>query len=108
MGITSKIRESYLERLSSKAAERQQRRPGTRAERAAGDSSGIADGKGDLVFAAVLALVCVAALYPALYYGVSAFFGKQSRTKKTSSKVSKSKYMVMIRLRVIGREEGSS
>lgn len=69
MGITSKIRESYLERLSSKAAERQQRRPGTRAERAAGASSGIADGKGDLAFAAVLALVCVAALYPALYYG---------------------------------------
>lgn len=68
MGITSKIRESYLERLSSKAAERQQRRPGTSA---AGASSGISDGKGDVAFAAVLVLVCVAALYPALYYGVS-------------------------------------
>ncbi|KAG0595387.1 hypothetical protein M758_UG162300 [Ceratodon purpureus] len=67
MGITSKIKESYKERLSSKAAARQ-RHPGTRAERASGDLSGIADNKRELAFAVVLALVGIAAIYPAVYY----------------------------------------
>ncbi len=72
MGITSKIAESYKTRLSSRAAERQ-RRSRPRAERAAGDLSGIADNKRELAFAAVLVLVGIAALYPALYSGVSSF-----------------------------------
>ncbi|KAG0572234.1 hypothetical protein KC19_VG078400 [Ceratodon purpureus] len=67
MGITSKIKESYKERLSSKAAARQ-RHPGTGAERASGDLSGIADNKRELAFAVMLALVGIAAIYPAVYY----------------------------------------
>jgi hypothetical protein len=63
MGIRSKVSEGYKERLSAKAAERQQRRPGTRVERTGGDLSGIAEDNRELLFAAVLGLLGLAALY---------------------------------------------
>jgi cytochrome-b5 reductase len=72
MGFASKLRGSHFGGRSSTAnstPRQPPRNPGTRAERAAGDTSGIADNKRELAFAAVLALVGIAALYPALYYG---------------------------------------
>lgn len=70
MGLASKLRGGHFGGRSSSAPRQPPRNPGTRAERAAGDTSGIADNKRELAFAAVLALVGIAALYPALYYGV--------------------------------------
>lgn len=75
MGLASKLRGSYFGGRSSTAnttPRQPPRNPGIRAERAAGDTSGIADNKRELAFAAVLALVGIAALFPALYYGVRA------------------------------------
>lgn len=74
MGLASKLRAGRFGGRSSAAAApavERRPRPGTRAERAAGNTSGIADNKRELAFAAVLALVGIAALYPALYFGVS-------------------------------------
>lgn len=88
MGIRSKLSENYKERLSARAAERQ-RRAQTRAEGASGDLSGIADNKRELAFAAVLALVGIAALYPALYFGVSSCFRSHRTEWQQSSQISR-------------------
>ena len=86
MGITSKITEGYKEHLSARAVARQrqrQRRPGTTAERASGDLFGIADNKRELAFAAVLVLLGIAALYPALNFGVN--FSLDNKTNHKSN-----------------------
>lgn len=53
--------------------------PGSRPDRDAGETSGIADNTRELAFAAVLVLVGIAALYPALHHRVSA---ESSKNKK--------------------------